>query len=89
MMVYEKIQPARLLMMRSKPMKTITTVRIGAFSTGRMMTRSITTPPMKAAITVTKKAPQYGKPACISAQARYVANIAISPCAKFTRWVAW
>ena len=57
--------------MTSSAMKTMTTARIGEFSTGRMMialdrdaerrTRSTT---------VIANAPQYGTPAWISAQAR-------------------
>ena len=54
--------------MTSKPMKTITTESTGAFSTGRMITRWISTPPTKAMITVRKKATQYGSPAWISDQ---------------------
>ena len=53
--------------MTSRPMKTMTTDRIGAFSTGRMMTRSISTPPTKAIATVSRNAAQYGTPAWISA----------------------
>ena len=48
----------------------MTTARIGEFSTGRMTTRSITTPSTKAPTTVIANAPQYGTPACSSAQAR-------------------
>ena len=44
--------------MTSRPMKTITTDRTGAFSTGRITTRSISTPPHEGDATVTKKAPQ-------------------------------
>ena len=51
-------------------MKTITTDRMGAFSTGWITTRSRITPPTNAAATVMKKAPQYGTPACISVHAR-------------------
>src|SRR6187431_1468503 len=70
LIVYEKIQPARLLKITSSAMKTMTTARIGAFSTGRMMMRSISTPPTNADTTVIANAPQYGTPAWISAQAR-------------------
>ena len=63
LIVYEKIQPARLFRITSKPMKTITTDKIGASSTGRTITRSISTPSTNAAATVTKNAAQYGMPA--------------------------
>jgi hypothetical protein len=39
-------------------METMTIVRTGAFSTGRMMTRSMTMPPTKAMASVPKKAAQ-------------------------------
>ena len=65
LIVYEKIQPARLFMITSSPMKTITTDRIGAFSTGCTITRSMTTPSTKASATVMKNAAQYGRPAWI------------------------
>ena len=48
----------------------MTTARIGEFSTGRMTIRSIATPSTNALATVIAKAPQYGTPACSSAQAR-------------------
>jgi len=70
LIVYEKIQPARLLKITSKAMNTITTARIGEFSTGRITMRSIATPSTKAPATVSANAPQYGTPAWISAQAR-------------------
>ena len=44
--------------MTKSPMKTITTDRMGASSTGLTMTRSITTPNTKAMPTVRKKAAQ-------------------------------
>jgi len=62
-------------------MHTITMVRIGLPSTGRITTRSIRTPPMKDTTSVPKNATQYGSPAFIIVHARYVENIAISPCA--------
>ena len=40
-------------------------------------------------MTVPKKASQYGMPACTMDQAMKVDSVAISPCAKFTWWVAW
>ena len=46
----------------------ITIVRIGAFSTGRITTRSIARPPANAMASVAKNAPQYGIPALSSAQ---------------------
>ena len=69
-MVYENTQPAMLLKITSRPMNTVTTASTGAFSTGRMITRSITTPAMKEMPTVRKKAIQYGSPACSSVQPR-------------------
>ncbi len=44
--------------MTRSPMKTITAANTGAFSTGRMISRSITTPPAKEAAIVMKKAAQ-------------------------------
>ena len=58
LIVYEKIQPATLLKITSSPMNTITTDSTGAFSTGRMITRWISTPPVKAMRIVRKNAPQ-------------------------------
>ena len=50
-------------------MNTTTTASTGACSTGRMMTRSITTPSTNAMATVSAKAIQYGTPALTSDQA--------------------
>ncbi len=61
---------------------TITTVTIGARSTGRMTTRSTATPPANAIPSVAKNAAQYGQPESISHRAMNAENIAISPCAK-------
>jgi hypothetical protein len=47
-----------LLQMTSRPRVTITMVRMGLFSTGRMITRWMTTPPTKAMTRVARKAPQ-------------------------------
>ena len=47
---------------------TITIDRIGAFSTGRITTRSMTTPPTNAIARVDRNATQYGSPALISDQ---------------------
>jgi hypothetical protein len=74
--------------MTSSPSVTMTIDRIGAFSTGRISTRSMTTPPTNAIPRVEMNATQYGRPALISDQQMYVANIASSPCAKFTTSVA-
>ena len=62
-------------------MHTMTMVRMGLFSTGRITTRSISTPPTNEITRVPKNAHQYGTPALSSVHARYVLNIAISPCA--------
>ena len=70
-------------------MQTMTIVSTGAFSTGRITTRSIRRPPTNATASVAQNATQYGRPALIMDQARYVLNIAISPWAKFTMSVAW
>ena len=51
-------------------MQTITMVRTGAFSTGRMTTRSMTRPPMNERTSVAKNATQYGSPALIIVHAR-------------------
>ena len=67
--------------MTRSPIQTITMVRIGALSTGRMITRSSSTPPTNEITSVPKNAHQYGTPALISVHAMYVLNIAISPCA--------
>ena len=50
-------------------MNTMMMVRIGLCSTGRITTRSRTTPPTKEIATVRKKANQYGMPALIMVQA--------------------
>ena len=70
-------------------MNTTTTDNTDARSTGRMTSRSIVTPIRKATTIVAPNATQYGIPALIIDQAIYVQNIASSPCAKFTRCVAW
>ena len=88
-MVYVKIQPATLLKITSSATNTVTTDSTGAFSTGRMITRSITTPATKETAIVSVNAHQYGRPALSIDHARYVENIAISPWAKFTTSVAW
>jgi hypothetical protein len=44
-------------------MVTMTMLRMGAFSTGRITTRSMRMPPAKAMTRVAKNANQYGKPA--------------------------
>ena len=50
-------------------MVTITAAKTGAFSTGRMSTRSITTPPANETTNVIRKAAQKGRPALTSVQA--------------------
>ena len=89
LIVWSKIQPATELKITSRPMNTITLVSTGAFSTGRRMIRWISSPPTNEIATVAKNATQYGQPACISAQAMNVLNIAISPWAKLMWWVDW
>src|SRR6266550_1763869 len=74
--MYDQIQPAMLRKMTRSPMQTITIERIGLFSTGRMITRSTSTPPTNDSARVAKKATQYGIPALIIVHARYVLNIA-------------
>ncbi|OIQ67721.1 hypothetical protein GALL_507010 [mine drainage metagenome] len=81
-MVKSQIRPATLLMIANRAMKPATLVRIGAFASGLNSSRSITMPPMNENISVSRKAPQYGTPHCISCQETKVENIAISPCAK-------
>ena len=56
---------------------------------GRMMANSTAAPSTKDSATVARKAHQYGSPACSSAQAMKVENMAISPCAKLMWCVAW
>jgi len=56
--------------MTSNAMNTVTTDRMGAFSTGRMMVRSITIPTTKEHATVSMKAHQYAMPALIMLHAR-------------------
>ena len=51
-------------------MQTMTIVSTGAFSTGRITTRSIASPPTKAIASVAANATQYESPALISVQAR-------------------
>ena len=55
---YVQIQPATLLQITSRPRVTITMVRMGLFSTGRMITRWMTTPPTNAIARVAMKATQ-------------------------------
>ena len=50
-------------------MVTTTAARTGAFSTGRITTRSITMPPTNETISVITKATQNGRPAFTSVQA--------------------
>jgi hypothetical protein len=73
---------------KKSPIVTIATVSTDAPSTGRITTRSSTTPPANEASTVTTKAGQYAKPCCVSVQATNVENIASSPWAKLTTPVA-
>jgi hypothetical protein len=47
-----------LLRMKRRPTHTMTTARMGALSTGRMTTRSMTIPPTKAMARVAAKAAQ-------------------------------
>jgi hypothetical protein len=63
-----KIQPVTLLMITSRAMNTVTTPSTGAFSTGRMTTRSITTPSTNEADGQQERR-QYGTPALIRLQA--------------------
>ena len=56
LIVCSKIHPASALKITSRPMKTITLVSAGAFSTGFRMMRWISTPPAKEIATVRKKA---------------------------------
>ena len=55
--------------MSKSPIVTTTAARTGAFSTGRMTTRSITMPPMNETTSVTTKATQKGNPAFTNVQA--------------------
>ena len=66
----------------ASPSVTMTIVTTGAFSTGRMITRSTTTPPAKAITSTRGNASQNEKPWFISDHAMNVVNVAISPCAK-------
>jgi hypothetical protein len=61
---------------------TITIVSTGAFSIGRMIVRSIATPPAKAIASTSGNAPQNERPWFISDHATKVVKVAISPCAK-------
>ena len=69
LIVYVKIQPAMLLRITSRAMNTTTTASTGAFSTGRMTIRSISTPNTNANATVRRNAAQYGMPALSRLQA--------------------
>ena len=62
-MTYEYIHPARLFRITRRPMHTMTSVRTGFPSIGRMTIRSMRKPPAKARTTVAKNATQYGAPA--------------------------
>jgi len=57
-MVDEYSHPATLLKITSNPMNTMTTVSTGACSTGRITTRSRSTPAAKEIATVRPKALQ-------------------------------
>jgi hypothetical protein len=61
---------------------TITIVITGPFSTGRMIVRSIATPPANAIASTIGNAAQNDSPLFINDQQMNVANVAISPCAK-------
>ena len=89
MTVWSKIQPASALKISSRPMKTITLVSTGAFSTGRRMMRWISSPPANDTATVKRTRPSTASRAWISAQAMKVLNVAISPWAKLMWCVAW
>src|SRR5215204_360266 len=67
----------------ASPSVTITIVSTDVPSTGRMTTRSTTTPPANAIRQVSANAGQYDM-WFISDHAMKVAKVAISPCAKFT-----
>ena len=67
---YVQTQPATLLQITRRPSVTITMVRMGLFSTGRMITRWMVTPPTNAMTIVATNAPQYGSPALSSDQQR-------------------
>jgi hypothetical protein len=66
----------------ASPSVMITIVSTGAFSTGRISTRSIATPPANAIPSTMGKAAQNESPWFISDHAMKVVNVAISPCAK-------
>ena len=68
----------------NSPSVTIRIVSGSAPSTGRMITRSITIPPMNESTSVASSASPSGRPASTSAHATNVENIAISPWAKLT-----
>ena len=77
-----QIQPMVALIVSRRPIVTITITSSARRSTGRMTTRSTATPPAKAIASVSANAGQYDIPWCISDQAVYVVNVAISPWAK-------
>ena len=66
----------------ASPSVTITIVITGAFSTGRISTRSIVTPPANAIASTIGNAAQKERPWFVSDQATNVVKVAISPCAK-------
>ena len=66
----------------ARPSVMITIVRTGAFSTGRIRVRSITTPPVKAIASTIGNASQNVSPWFMRDQAMKVVKVAISPCAK-------
>ena len=76
----------------SRPRVRMTIVSGAARSTGRTTIRSSATAPANAIAIVSGKASQSGMPCCENCHARYVVNIAISPCAKLMtpieRWIS-
>ena len=72
----------RPLRSNARPSVTITMVRTGASSMGRITMRSIATPPVKAIASTMGNAVQNDRPWFISDQEMNVVNVAISPCAK-------
>ena len=64
--LWVQIQPATLLKITRRPMKTTTTASSDLLAIGRMIARSMTTPMTKAIATVAANAPQYGNPLSIS-----------------------
>ena len=89
----DQISGASPLKISTSPIVMITTVSTDALATGAITTRWIPSPSTNANRSVATNAGQYDQPWCsISAQAMYVVNIAISPCAKLitpvARWIS-